>query len=49
MFQLEHLLMQCLQSPIDSGVVKRAIFFSAKLYTPMYLGTDLVLPGNSDS
>ncbi len=36
-----------LTSPIDSGVAKAGDLFSAKLYTPMYLGTDLVLPGNT--
>lgn len=37
----------CLTSPIDSSVAKAGDLFSAKLYTPLYLGSDLVLPANT--
>jgi hypothetical protein len=36
-----------LTSPIDSSVSKPGDVFNAKLYTPMYLGNDLVLPGET--
>lgn len=36
-----------LTSPIDSAIAKAGDLFSAKLYSPMYLGTDLVLPANT--
>ncbi|HEY9787515.1 MAG TPA: hypothetical protein V6D17_19155 [Candidatus Obscuribacterales bacterium] len=36
-----------LTSPIDSGVAKAGDLFSAKLYSPVYLGPDLVLPANT--
>ena len=36
-----------LTSPIDSGVAKPGDIFNAKLYAPMYLGSDLVLPANT--
>lgn len=37
-----------LTSPIDSAVAKPGDIFNAKLYAPMYLGSDLVLPANTD-
>lgn len=36
-----------LNSPIDSALSKPGDLFSAKLYAPMYLGNDLVLPANT--
>lgn len=36
-----------LTSPIDSAVSKPGDIFNAKLYAPMYLGSDLVLPANT--
>ncbi len=36
-----------LTSPIDSAVAKAGDLFSAKLYAPMYMGTDLVLPAGT--
>jgi hypothetical protein len=36
-----------LTSPIDSSVAKPGDTFMAKLYSPLYLGNDLVLPGNT--
>lgn len=42
------LLDATLTSPIDSGVAKPGDIFNAKLYAPMYLGSDLVLPANTD-
>lgn len=36
-----------LTSAIDSAVTKPGDLFSAKLYAPMYLGNDLVLPANT--
>jgi hypothetical protein len=36
-----------LTSAIDSAVTKPGDLFSAKLYAPVYLGTDLVLPANT--
>ncbi|MBN9396778.1 MAG: hypothetical protein J0H83_16125 [Candidatus Melainabacteria bacterium] len=36
-----------LTSPIDSAVAKPGDTFMAKLYSPLYLGNDLVLPGNT--
>lgn len=36
-----------LTSPIDSAVSKPGDLFNAKLYSPMYLGNDLVLPANT--
>src|SRR5437660_1540870 len=36
-----------LTSPIDSAVAKAGDLFSAKMYTPLYLGNDLVLPANT--
>ena len=37
-----------LTSPIDRAVAKPGDIFNAKLYAPMYLGSDLVLPANTD-
>jgi hypothetical protein len=36
-----------LTSPIDSAVAKAGDLFSAKLNSPLYLGSDLVLPGST--
>lgn len=36
-----------LTSPIDSAVSKAGDIFNANLYSPMYLGNDLVLPANT--
>lgn len=36
-----------LTSAIDSSVTKPGDLFNAKLYAPVYLGTDLVLPANT--
>lgn len=36
-----------LASPIDSSISKPGDLFAAKLYQPMYLGNDLVLPGGT--
>lgn len=36
-----------LTSPIDSSISKPGDLFNARLYAPMYLGTDLVLPANT--
>lgn len=36
-----------LTSPIDSGVAKPGDVFNARLYAPLYLGSDLVLPANT--
>jgi hypothetical protein len=36
-----------LTSPIDSGLAKPGDVFNAKMYSPLYLGNDLVLPGNT--
>ncbi len=36
-----------LTSPIDSGVAKPGDVFNARLYSPLYLGSDLVLPANT--
>lgn len=36
-----------LTSPIDSGVARPGDIFNAKLYQPLYLGADLVLPANT--
>ncbi|MBA4079176.1 MAG: hypothetical protein C0508_29370 [Cyanobacteria bacterium PR.023] len=36
-----------LTSSIDSSVAKPGDLFTAKLYSPLYLGSDLVLPGNT--
>jgi hypothetical protein len=36
-----------LTSPIDSAVAKPGDLFNAKLYAPLYLGNDLVLPANT--
>ena len=36
-----------LTSAIDSSVTKPGDLFNAKLYSPLYLGNDLVLPGNT--
>jgi hypothetical protein len=36
-----------LTSPIDSAVSKPGDLFSAKLYSPMYFGNDMVLPPNT--
>ena len=36
-----------LTSPIDSGVAKAGDLFSAKLYAPVYMGSDLVLPAGT--
>ncbi len=36
-----------LTSPIDSSLAKPGDLFNAKLYSPLYLGNDLVLPGNT--
>ncbi len=36
-----------LTSAIDSSVTKPGDLFNAKLYAPMYLGSDLVLPANT--
>lgn len=37
-----------LTSPIDSAVAKPGDIFNARLYAPMYLGSDLVLPSGTD-
>jgi len=37
----------CLTSPIDSSIAKPGDIINAKLYSPMYLGSDLVLPANT--
>lgn len=37
-----------LTSPIDSGVAKPGDIFNARLYSPLYLGSDLVLPANTN-
>lgn len=37
-----------LTSPIDSGVAKPGDVFNARLYSPLYLGSDLVLPANTN-
>lgn len=36
-----------LTSPIDSSVAKAGDIFNAKLYSPLYVGNDLVLPANT--
>lgn len=36
-----------LTSPIDSAVAKPGDLFSAKIYAPLYLNNDLVLPANT--
>src|SRR5690606_5359566 len=36
-----------LTSPIDSAVAKPGDLFNAKLYSPVYLGNDVVLPSNT--
>lgn len=36
-----------LTSPIDSAVAKAGDIFNAKLYSPLYLGNDLVMPANT--
>ena len=36
-----------LTSPIDSAVAKPGDIFNANLYSPMFLGSDLVLPANT--
>jgi hypothetical protein len=36
-----------LTSPIDSAISKPGDLFSAKLYAPMYMGNDLVLPNGT--
>lgn len=36
-----------LTSPIDSAVAKPGDIFNAKLYAPLYVGNDLVLPANT--
>lgn len=36
-----------LTSPIDSAVAKPGDVFNAKLYAPLYLGSDLALPANT--
>ena len=36
-----------LTSAIDSAVTKPGDLFSAKLYAPLYMGSDLVLPANT--
>lgn len=36
-----------LTSPIDSSVAKPGDIFNAKLYSPLYLGNDLVMPANT--
>lgn len=36
-----------LTSPIDSALARAGDIFNAKLYAPMYLGSDLVLPVNT--
>ncbi len=36
-----------LTSPIDSAVAKPGDIFNAALYSPMFLGSDLVLPANT--
>jgi hypothetical protein len=36
-----------LTCPVDSAVAKAGDLFSAKLNSPLYLGNDLVLPGNT--
>lgn len=37
----------CLTSPIDSSISKPGDIFNARLYAPMYLGSDLVLPAST--
>lgn len=36
-----------LTSPIDSAIAKPGDIFNAKLYSPLYVGNDLVLPANT--
>jgi hypothetical protein len=36
-----------LTSPIDSAVAKAGDMFNAKLYAPLYIGNDLILPANT--
>jgi hypothetical protein len=36
-----------LTSPIDSAIAKPGDVFNAKLYAPLYVGNDLVLPANT--
>jgi hypothetical protein len=36
-----------LTSPIDSSIAKPGDIFNAKLYAPVYIGSDLVLPANT--
>jgi len=36
-----------LTSPIDSSICKPGDIFNAKLYAPVYIGSDLVLPANT--
>jgi hypothetical protein len=36
-----------LTSPVDSGVAKPGDLFNAKLYAPLYLGNEVVLPANT--
>jgi hypothetical protein len=36
-----------LTSPIDSSIAKPGDVFNAKLYAPLYVGNDLVLPANT--
>lgn len=36
-----------LTSPIDSAIAKPGDIFNAKLYAPLYVGNDLVLPANT--
>ncbi|MBI4533745.1 MAG: hypothetical protein HY711_07335 [Candidatus Melainabacteria bacterium] len=36
-----------LTSPIDSAVARPGDLFSAKIYAPLYVGNDLVLPANT--
>ncbi len=36
-----------LTSPIDSSVAKAGDIFNAKIYSPLYIGNDLVLPANT--
>jgi hypothetical protein len=38
----------CLASPIDSSLAKPGDLFNAKLYAPLYLGSDLVLPASTN-
>jgi hypothetical protein len=37
-----------LTSPVDSSITKPGDMFNAKLYAPMYVGSDLVLPANTN-